>query len=180
MDNEKIKFSVLMSIYKNDKKEFVQESIESIINQTVKPNEIIVVQDGPIPEEIKSLVSEYEKYDFFKLIVLNENQGLGKALNIGLENCQYDIVARMDSDDICLEDRFEKQIKEFQKDDSLSVVGGFINEFIENPSEIIGVREVPLTNEEIIKHIKSRNPFNHMTVMFRKKDVFECRKLNAF
>ena len=172
---ENLKFSVLMSVYKNDKEEYLKKSIDSIINQTLKPNEIILVVDGPVPENIENLISEYEKnINFLKVIHLKENVGLGNALNIGLDNCSYDIVARMDSDDISVNNRFEKQIVEFEKDSTLSIVGGYISEFIDNPEESIGIREVPLNYEEISDFIKNRNPFNHMTVMFNKKGILEA------
>ena len=181
MDNNKIKFSVLMSVYKNDKLEFVKQSIDSILNQTLKPDEIVIVQDGPIPQEVESLILEYKnKYELFESVVLEENRGLGNALNIGLQYCSYDIVARMDADDICKNDRFEKQIKEFENDNSLSVVGGFINEFIDDVNKSEGIRVVPITHEEIVVQMKSRNPFNHMTVMFKKADVINSGNYQEF
>lgn len=178
---ENLKFSVLMSVYKNDKEEYLKLALDSIINQTVKPSEIVLVEDGPIPENIENLIKEYEKnIAFLKVIRLKENGGLGNALNVGLENCSYDIVARMDADDISVLDRFEKQIVEFEKDDTLSIVGGYISEFINNPEESIGIRQVPLTHEEISNFIKGRNPFNHMTVMFKKQSVLEAGSYQDF
>lgn len=181
MSSEKTKFSVLMSVYKNDKLEFVEEAIESVINQTRKPDEIVIVEDGPVPEAIQKLLQEYEaKCDYLKIVPLEKNVGLGNALNIGLDKCTYNLVARMDSDDISREDRFEKQIKEFEKDDSLSVVGGFISEFVDCKEKSIGIREVPLTNSDIAIQIKLKNPFNHMTVMFQKKDVLKAGNYQDF
>lgn len=178
---ENLKFSVLMSVYKNDKEEYLKLALDSIINQTLKPSEIVLVEDGPIPENIENLIKEYEKnIAFLKVIRLKENGGLGNALNVGLENCSYDIVARMDADDISVLDRFEKQIVEFEKDDTLSIVGGYISEFINNPEESIGIRQVPLTHEEISNFIKGRNPFNHMTVMFKKQSVLEAGSYQDF
>lgn len=175
MDDKKTKFSVLMSVYKKDKCEQVKEAIESIINQTVKPDEIVIVEDGPIPETIEKLVNDYQKEkDGFKIVSLKKNVGLGNALNAGLKECSYDLVARMDSDDVSVKDRFEKQLKEFEKDTTLSVVGGWISEFVEEVTKSVGIREVPLNNEDIAIQIKSKNPFNHMSVMFRKKDVLEA------
>ena len=124
-------FSVLMSVYKNDKLEFLKAAIESILKQTVKPNEIVVVVDGPVETEIVQLLQNYEtKIKCFKLVFLEENLGLGNALEVGLNHCSYDFVARMDADDISVEDRFEKQIKAFQEEKSLSIVGGQIEEFM--------------------------------------------------
>ena len=178
---ENIEFSVLMSVYKNDNPEYLKIAIDSIINQTLKPNEIVLVVDGPIPDTIKSIIKEYnEKLDYLKIIYLKENGGLGKALNVGLENCTCDIVARMDSDDISLPDRFEKQINEFKKDNSLSIIGGYISEFIDNPEESIGIRKVPLEYEEFSEFIKNRNPLNHMTVMFKKQNVLDAGNYQDF
>lgn len=170
-----MEFSVLISVYKNDEKEYLKEALDSVINQTVKPNEIVLVEDGPISEELNNFIDNYandSKYEF-KIIKLNKNQGLGNALRIGLENCKYQIVARMDSDDICLPNRFEKQILEFEKNKNLSILGGMIEEFIETPENIIGKREVPLEDNDIKEYLKSRCPFNHMTVMFKKDDVIK-------
>lgn len=165
-------FSVLMSVYKNDKLEFLKAAIESILKQTVKPNEIVVVVDGPVETEIVQLLQNYEtKIKCFKLVFLEENLGLGNALEVGLNHCSYDFVARMDADDISVEDRFEKQIKAFQEEKSLSIVGGQIEEFMGEIKNVIGVRKVPSEHEEIKQYIKSRCPFNHMTVMFRKEEV---------
>ncbi len=169
-----MEFSVLMSVYKNDKKEFLKLAIDSVINQTVKPNEIVIVEDGPIDEDMENLIKDYEKkYKFLKVIRQKENTGLGNALRIGLEECTYELVARMDSDDISVPDRFEKQLKEFEKDKELSIVGGFIEEFIDDTSNVVGIRDVPLENENIKQYIKSRCPLNHMTVMFKKEEVLK-------
>lgn len=169
-----MEFSVLMSVYKNDKKEFLKLAIDSVINQTIKPNEIVLVEDGPVPDEIEQLIKEYEKnYNIFKIVRNKENAGLGNALKIGLQECRYNLVARMDSDDISVPDRFEKQLKEFEKDKELSIVGGFIEEFIDDTSNIVGIRDVPLEDKDIKQYIKSRCPLNHMTVMFKKEEVLK-------
>lgn len=169
-----MKFSVLMSTYIKDKPEFLKEALDSIINQTIKPNEIVLVEDGPVSEELEKLIKEYEnKYEILKVIRQKENTGLGNALRIGLEKCSYPLVARMDSDDISDLGRFEKQLKCFEEDKNLSIVGGFIEEFIDIRENIVGIREVPLENEKIREYTKSRCPFNHMTVMFKKDDVIK-------
>lgn len=167
-----MKFSVLMSVYKNDISEYLNQAIESVLNQTIKPNEIVIVVDGSISIELKDILEKYkEKYDIFKIIYLKENQGLGDALRIGLKYCTYNIVARMDSDDISVPNRFEKQVQEFEKDKDLDIVGGQIYEFIDNKENIICSREVPLENDDIYKYAKKRCPFNHVTVMFKKDSV---------
>ena len=170
MENN-LKFSVLMSVYAKDNPAFFKEALDSVINQTRQPDEIVIVEDGIVPEEIKQILSEYkDKFDFIKSVVLEKNCGLGIALQKGLEQCSFNIVARMDSDDISLPDRFKKQIKCFENDKDLSVLGGYIEEIDAQSLKTLSRRTVPLTDIEIKKRIKSRAPFNHVTVMF-KKDV---------
>lgn len=170
-----LKFSVLLSIYKKEKKQYFKQALESILNQTLKPSEIVVVKDGKLAYELDEVCLEYkEKYSaIFKFVELETNQGLGKALQIGVQNCSYEIIARMDTDDIAKPNRFEKQIREFEKDRKLTVLGSAIEEFSITPDVIDTIRSVPLTNQEIKQYAKMRNPFNHMTVMFRKSAVID-------
>ena len=168
------KFSVCTSVYKNDKPEYVRGALDSmLVNQSVKPSEIVLVQDGPIPEELQTILLEYEEsyHGVMSVIRLEKNGGLGNALRIGVDKAKYDIVARMDSDDICLPDRFEKQLAYLESHPECDIVGGQMTEFIDRPDNIIGKREVPLSNEEIYNYMKSRCALNHVTVMFRKKVV---------
>lgn len=171
------KFSVCTSVYKNDKPEFVGVALDSmLVHQSVKPEEIVLVQDGPVPEELSLLLSEYESKcpGVMNVIRLEKNGGLGNALRLGVENAKYDIVARMDSDDICLHDRFEKQLAYLETHLDCDIVGGQMTEFIDSPDNIVGRREVPLTNEEIYEFMKSRCALNHVTVMFRKEAVMKA------
>lgn len=170
-------FSVCTSVYKNDRPEFVCAALDSmLVDQCVKPNEIVLVQDGPVPDGLSSLLSEYEnKYpETMHVIRLEKNGGLGNALKLGVENAKYDICARMDSDDICLPDRFEKQLAYLEAHPECDIVGGQMTEFIDTPDNIVGRREVPLTNEEIYEFMKSRCALNHVTVMFRKEAVLKA------
>lgn len=170
-------FSVVTSAYKNDKSEFVRVALDSmLINQTVKPTEIVLVRDGQVPEVLDKLLNEYEaRYpEVFNIIRLNQNGGLGNALKLGVENAKYDIIARMDSDDICLPNRFELQLKYLELHPEVDILGGQISEFIGIPENIIGKRVVPCTNSEIYNFMKSRCAFNHMTVMFHKDAVLKA------
>lgn len=169
-------FSVITSIYKNDKPEFVRVALDSmLVNQSVKPVEIVLVQDGLVPEELYAVITEYEsKYpEVMHVIRLEKNGGLGNALKLGVENAKYDLCARMDSDDICLPDRFEKQLAYLEAHPECDIVGGQMTEFIKSPDNVVGRREVPLTNEEIYEFMKSRCALNHVTVMFRKASVMK-------
>lgn len=168
-----MQFSVLMSVYYKEKAEYLNLSLESIINQTLKPTEIVLVQDGKLTKELYTVIENYkQKYpDILKTYALKENQGLGKALNYGLQKCSNELIARMDTDDIAEPNRFEMQIQEFRNDNKLALCGGQIAEFADNPKEITSYRQVPIKQEEILKFAKKRNPFNHVTVMFKKQVV---------
>ncbi|MCL2630163.1 MAG: glycosyltransferase [Firmicutes bacterium] len=169
------KFSVLMAVYKNDKTEFFTEAFDSVINQTAKPHEIVIVRDGIVPAELEQKLIDYEKeHEIVKIVRLEENVGLGNALKEGTNHCSHELIARMDSDDICLPDRFEKQLKAFEEDRDLSIIGGNIEEFIESKDKIVSARIVPRTHEEVSQFIKKRCPMNHMAVMFRKSEVLKA------
>lgn len=168
---EHLPFSVSMCVYKGDNPEWFKVAIDSILKQTVSPNEIVLVVDGPVTEELDTIILDYEKNPLFKIIRLEINQGHGNARRVGLQACTYDLVALMDADDISLPDRFEKQINKFQEDTDLSVVGGNIAEFIGNEDNVVGYRLVPEKQEDISQYLKKRCPFNQVTVIFRKSDV---------
>lgn len=162
-----------MSVYYKEKAEYLKLALNSIINQTLKPDEIVLVQDGKLTEELQAIITKYQQNypDIFKTYALQQNQGLGKALNFGMQKCSNELIARMDTDDIAEPNRFELQIKEFAQDKELTLCGGQIAEFADNTKEITGYRNVPLRHNEILTFAKKRNPFNHVTVMFKKQAV---------
>lgn len=165
-------FSVLMSVYYNDNPKEFEDALLSVINQTIIPDEIVLVIDGPIPEATMEKIRLLKKeYPIIRVFPLEKNLGLGPALNYGLEQCTYELVARMDSDDISVPNRFEKQLKCFEENPNLSVVGGFIDEFEKNPEYPINTKSLPTNDKNIKKFLKYRNPINHQTVMFKRKDV---------
>lgn len=170
-DMNNLKFSVAMCVYFKDDPIWFKTAVNSIINQTRVPDEIVLVVDGPVPPELDLIIQEYEKLDYFKVVRFDTNQGHGIARRAGLENCTNNLVAIMDSDDISAPDRFEKQLKIFEVAPELSIVGGNITEFVENPTNIIGQRTVFEKDEEIKVDIKKRCPMNLVTVMFKKSDV---------
>lgn len=170
------KFSVLMSIYYNEKPKYFDLCLRSIlIEQTILPDEIVLVKDGKLTEELEFVIEKYQKKfpRIFNIIALEDNVGLGNALNIGLAKCKYDIVMRMDSDDISVPERFEKQLKYMMKHKDVSVLGGFIGEFKDDKNKIERIKTMPCSYDEVKKYAKFRNPMNHMTVCFRKKDILE-------
>ena len=168
-------FSVLMSVYKNDNAVEITNAINSILNQTVKPNQIVIVLDGYVPDElrlaIESIAEESGKID---IVPLEENQGLGDALRIGLTHCRYEYVARMDSDDYSLPDRFEKQTVFLEANPETDVLGGQIAEFDASMKNELAIRNVPLEMADIEKRMKTRNGMNHVTVMFKKSAVLSA------
>lgn len=166
-----VKFSVSMSTYGKDNPIWLKEAIESILNGTVKPNEIVLVVDGPVPQDLDVIITKYENNEIFKIIRLEKNCGHGEARRIGLENCSNELVALMDSDDISSSQRFEKQLECFSKDSEISIVGGNITEFIGEPDNIVGKRVVPVKDADIKDYMKYRCPMNQVTVMFKKSLV---------
>lgn len=166
-----LKFSVSMCVYGKDDPEWFKTAVDSVIDQTRKPDEIVLVVDGPVPDVLGSVIDEYEKLDFFKVIRFEVNQGHGNARRAGLENCSNELVAIMDADDISANNRFEKQLEAFEKDGELAIVGGNITEFIGEPDKVIGQRIVCGNDTEIKNDLKVRCPMNLVSVMFRKTSV---------
>lgn len=166
-------FSVLMSLYIKEKPEYVEECFQSLLRQNVQASEWVVVEDGPLSDGLYEVLDKYEKEypGLIKRVPRPVNQGLGMALQAGVPECSNELIARMDTDDICREDRFEKQLAEFEKDPDLDIIGSCIDEFEDTPEDIVASRNVPLTDEEIKKYQKRRDGFNHMTVMYKKSAV---------
>lgn len=164
-------FSVSMCVYGGDNPEHFKLAVDSILNQTVVPDEVVLVVDGPVPKMLDEMIRKYESNGIFHVIRLSENQGYGNTRRIGLKNCKYELVALMDADDISVPDRFEKQLLVFFENPSLSIVGGNISEFINTPENAVGIRKVPQSDEAIKEYMKKRCPMNQVTVMLRKSIV---------
>ena len=166
-------FSVLMSLYKSESSSNLDQCLQSILSQTLQPNEVIIVLDGPIGESLLIILNRWLNLLPIKLIPLENNVGLGNALNIGIEKCSYDSVIRMDTDDVCKFDRFEKLISYLNKNRNVAVVGAYVEEFSGEIDNITGVRIVPTETADIRRFCAFRNPFNHMSVAFRKNIINE-------
>lgn len=167
-------FSLLMSVYKGEKAVHLKTCFDSIYNQNVPPTEIVLVEDGELSREVYEVLAEEEKrFPQLRRLPLSENQGLGTALNIGLEACRYPIVARMDTDDICLPHRFEVQIQFMQEHPEIDVLGAWISEFDDEPTNVVSIRSLPEKHDDICKFAKKRNPMNHPVVMFRKHAIID-------
>lgn len=169
-------FSVLMSLYIKEQADFFRQCMESIVNQTVMPTEIVIVFDGPISNELNKVVETYvAKYPgWIKIVANKENKGLGLALADGVPACTYELIARMDTDDIARKDRFEKQLEMFMNDHELDICGSHIIEFDGTIDNVLARRKVPLQHEDIAEYQKQRSAFNHMTVMYKKSMVLKA------
>lgn len=169
-------FSVLMSLYYKEGPEYLRKCLDSLFHQTAMPNEIVIVKDGPLTNELETVLDEFERKNpqMFTFVSLPKNCGLGIALSVGVPHCKNELVARMDTDDVCRQDRFELQLREFEKDPNLDICGSHILEFEGSTDNIVSKRRVPLVNEEIWKYQKRRDGFNHMTVMYKKSSVLKA------
>jgi len=166
------KFSVLMSVYYRERPEYLIRSLNSVFQQTLPPSEVVIVEDGPLTKQLYEVLDSYAKqYPNLKRIPLSENHGLGYALNVGLLSCTNELVARMDTDDISLPNRFEKQILFMTEHPNIDICGTWLTEFINTPDNKCGMRKVPTSDKEIKRYICQRPPFSHPTVMFKKSKV---------
>lgn len=168
-------YSVLMSVYAKEQAKYLRASILSMLNQSVRTDDFVLMCDGPLTEELDAVIAEMKQEypELFRVIRLDENKGLGIALQKGVTYCKNELIARMDSDDISVPKRCEKQLAIFESQD-VDIVGGNIEEFVENISNPTSARKVPCTDAEIKAFAKRRNPFNHPTIMFRKSAVKEA------
>ena len=163
-------FSVLMSVYYKENPLFLSDALNSVYSQTVKPTEVVLVQDGPLIKELYDVIDSWKNKLNIVDVIMTSNVGLGEALNQGLQLCSYELVARMDTDDIALPTRFEKQIAAFDSQ-NIDVCGSWISEFDHDPSTILSIRQVPEYHADITKFARSKNPMNHPSVMFKKTTI---------
>ena len=169
-----LRFSVLMSVYEKECPDFFDAALDSIlIHQTRIPDEFILICDGPLTPGLEAVIAKYlAMFPFLlKVFRLEENRGLGHALNYGLDKCTCDWVARADSDDSCVETRFEEQLRFLASYPDTDIVSSYIDEFRENPRSPERVKIMPTDHTGILKMAKSRNPINHMAVIFRKSVI---------
>lgn len=163
-------YSVLMSVYVKEKPANLSESLASILEQTVPPDELVLVCDGKLTDELNVIIKAFESEysEIFRSVRLLENVGTGMAANEGIKACQNELIAKMDSDDICVPDRFQRQLMMFLKNPKLDMVGGYIEEFDDATRKPIAVKKTPISHEEILKYAKRRSPFNNQTLIYRK------------
>lgn len=167
-------FSVLMSIYKGDDAQHLSEALNSIYElQTKKPDQIVLVIDGPIPDELKHVVDDFEgrHSSITRVLWCEKNNGLGLALKKGTELCTCDYILRMDADDLSVSDRFEKQIEYAREHPKIDAFGGYIEEFNLMPGDANRLRKVPITEQDIRTMLRQRNPMNHMSMCVKKSSL---------
>ena len=167
-------FSILMALYGGDNELKFKKAVDSVFQNTINPEKFILVIDGPLTDKLEVYVREVKnKYgELMDVLRIRENVGLAKALNLGLERISTSWVIRADSDDINLPTRFSELAKIHQENPELSLIGSAILEFDQNNLPT-SVRRVPLNYEEIKRYAVRRNPFNHMSVAFKKDVVRE-------
>lgn len=166
-------YSVLMSVYHREQPLNLKQSLQSIWKQTIPSDDIVLVCDGPLTDQLNQVI-EHAKAEMgtsLKIVSLEKNIGLGKALNEGIQHCRHELIARMDTDDLAYPDRCQKQLAVFQAQPELGIVGAAVAEFVDSPEEVQTLRMPPETQDDIIRYAKSRCPFNHPCVMFRKQAV---------
>jgi glycosyltransferase involved in cell wall biosynthesis len=171
-----MKFSVLMSIYKSENSKHFDRAMQSIWDeQKVKPSEIVLVQDGPLPDVLHQEIDNWKKKlcDAFIVVDLAENVGVGAAKHIGIEVCSNELIAVMDTDDVSLPDRFEKQLVVLSTG-NIDVCGAWVGEFEDDENEIVSHRRTPEQHEDIVAFAKSRSPVNHPTAMYKKSAVLSA------
>jgi len=175
-----MKLSVLMTTYNGEKPDNLSEALYSItVEQTRKPDQVVLVVDGPVREELNNVIKKYEESEYHVMVVrLPQNVGQGGASKTGLEYCSHEIVARMDSDDISVSTRFETEMAVLEHNSDIDVVGGWIGEFDDDPSQITSIRIVPETDVEIKKYFRIRNAINNVSVMMRKKAIIRAGGYN--
>lgn len=178
----KKKYSVLMSVYHKENPTWFDESIKSMFEQTIKPNEFVLVEDGPLTKELYDVVEKYKKEypNEFKVVAIEKNVGLGPALRRGVEECSNEYIARMDSDDYSMPQRIEKEFEVFERHPDIGMVGTNVSEFIDSINNVICNVILPETNEEIIKFSKRRCPFRHPSIMYKKSAVLKAGNYRNF
>lgn len=174
-----MKFSVSICVYDKDNPNYFKEALESTIFQSLVPNQIVLVVDGAINNELQEVIDSFKIQSrqlnvFFDVTYLKENVGHGEARKISIENAKYELIALMDADDLCRYERFFKQVEVFKNNKDVSIVGGQIMEISHDTKREISMREVPVENDDIKEYLKTRCPFNQVSVMFKKEDVLQA------
>ena len=172
--------SVLMAVYAGDRADWVRAALQSLQDQTHPAEQVVVVEDGPIPADVSTALDDFSAALPIERVTLPANRGLSHALQEGLAHCRFEFVARMDSDDLAVPQRFRRQADVLEARPELSALGGYVTEFTDDPSVPYAVREVPVGTAKVRKVARWRSPVNHPAVMFRRDDVRAVGGYGAF
>lgn len=177
-----LKFSVLISVYKNEKPEYFTLALDSIVKQTLQPQEYVIVKDGLLTEALDACIESFQQQVAVpvKILAFEQNRGLGLALRDGVVACSNEYIARMDTDDIAKPERFAKQIAYLEKHPEIALLGSRITEFSTDAEKPDTITQLPLGDKEIRQYAKSRNPFRHMTLIYKKSAVLEAGNYRDF
>ena len=174
------KFSVLMSVYAKDRPAWVHQALESVLSNTVQPSEVVIMVDGPVPEDLRGVLDASARNPLVRVINQSVNMGRGAALSKAVPQCRNELIALVDADDVSRSDRFEKQLATFAAAADLAVVGGQVQEVDAETFRHGAQRCVPLTHADIKQYLKTRMPFNNPTVMFKKTAVLDSGGFQPF
>ncbi len=176
------KFSVLLSVYEKENPEYLQQALKSVVQQSLLPDEIVIVKDGEITEELEHVIRRifYQYPKLVKIVPFQIRRGAGLALRDGVLECSHEYIARMDTDDVADSDRFEKQMKYLEKHPSVALLGGWIKEFSNDAAKPESLTRLPCDYEQIKVYARKRNPFRHMTVVFKKQAVLDSGNYRDF
>ncbi|MDL2225210.1 glycosyltransferase [Eubacteriales bacterium OttesenSCG-928-M02] len=168
-------YSVLMSLYYKERPEHLIQSVQSMLDQTILPEKMVLVKDGSLTEDLENVLNSFNRHypKMFHIIALEENQGLGNALSIGIQACETEFILRMDTDDIAKPDRAKKLLTKMVEG-GYDIVGSVVEEFVGDPQNIVSLRIVPEQHEEILRFLRLRSPFNHPSIAYRKSKVLEA------
>lgn len=169
-----------MSVYAKDRPAWIKQALDSVLNNTVHPTEIVIMVDGPVGKDIQIVLEEASRNDIVRILSHPVNIGRGAALGYAVPKCSNELIALMDADDVSRKDRFEKELALFAADNELAVVGGQVQEVDANTFKSRASRNVPLTHENIKQYLKTRMPFNNPTIMFKKSAVLNSGNFKAF
>jgi len=163
-------FSVLMSVYQAERPDYLCTALDSLAAQTLRATEVVLVEDGPLPDELHSVIAAFRDTLNIQSVRLPQNVGLAGALNAGLAHCRQELVARMDSDDISLPQRFERQVSFMTEHPEIAASSAALDEFDEDGT-VFSSRTLPLAHEELVEFARRRSPLSHAVAIFRKSAV---------
>ncbi len=182
MESVKPNYSALMSVYYKENPVYLKQSIKSMLSQTIKPSDFVIVADGPLTPELDQVLNHFTKNHpgLFQIIRLKNNCGLGLALKEGIKHCKNELIARMDSDDSCAKNRIEKQLEILKQHKEYDLIGTNVNEFTDETSNVISYVKLPETPKEIAKFAKKRCPFRHPSLLYKKSTIEKAGSYRNF